>query len=217
MVGPEPAPLYSGRLGSGVEAWMPYLLFAAFIVVPLAELALLVKLGQWLGIWWTLALIVVTAFAGMAVLQRQGFQVMQRALDAVSAGRPPIGAVVDGAFLMLAGLMLIAPGLITDTVGLLLLVPWIRHRVAAWSVRRTLRAGKVQVEVFAERRRAAEASAAGGGHDATDPGVWKQRPGDEPDSSGPIIDGEFERLDERSVDPNRARRGNGDARPSGKV
>ncbi len=73
---------------------MPILLIALFIVFPIVEIAVLVKFGQAYGFWLTLAVILSTAVAGTAVMYQQGFQVMNRAMEALSAGRPPIGPVV---------------------------------------------------------------------------------------------------------------------------
>ena len=147
-------------------------------------------------------MIVGTAILGVSVLQRQGFAVMMRAMEAMKNGKPPIGPVVDGAFFMLAGLLLIAPGIITDAVGLTLLVPPLRHRFAAWSVRKALKAGKVHVDVFSQssKRRATnpdtgQYSASGSSQTYSDPQAHP--------TEGPVIDGEFERLDERTVEPNR--------------
>lgn len=182
---------------------MQYGLFALFVVIPLVEIALLAKVGAWLGFWWMLALIVGTAMAGVALLQTQGFHVMRRSLEALNSGKPPIGPVVDGAFLMLAGILLITPGVLADTAGLLLLIPGVRHTVAAWSVRRALRMGKVHVDVFTQRQAGRQGTSAGA--DSANK-HWHKPAGPRPDaapSDGPIIEGEFERLDERTVDPNR--------------
>jgi UPF0716 protein FxsA len=180
---------------------MRTILFAAFLALPLLEIGVLIYLGQHIGFWWTLALIVSTAAIGVSVLNRQGFTVMIRAMEAMNNGKPPIGPVVDGAFVMLAGLLLIAPGLITDTMGALLLLPPLRHRFAAWSVRQALRAGRVHVDVFTQtaRRQAGATSEQGhatGGRMSPDAHV----------ADGPVIDGEFERVDEETVDLNRRTR-----------
>lgn len=163
-------------------------LFIAFAAVPLLEIALLVKLGQWIGFWPTMAVIVTTALVGTFVLHRQGFAVMERTMAAVSAGKPPIAPVLDGGFLLLAGFMLIMPGLITDSIGLIMLIPWVRHRIAAGLVRRVLRSPAFK--------------AAAASHPPHGPTTNGARP---PPDAGPVIEGEFERLDERFVDRKRSR------------
>jgi UPF0716 protein FxsA len=121
-------------------------------------------------------------------------------MAALSAGRPPIGPVVDGAFIMLAGVLLITPGIISDVMGGLLLVPWVRHRVAAWGVRRALKAGRAQVDIFASRRTSGPSPERGQtGFDRAGAPPHANDAGD-----GPIIEGDFERLDERPLDSRRA-------------
>lgn len=187
---------------------MPILLVALFIVFPIVEIAVLVQFGQAFGFWWTLLLIVSTAFVGGAVMNLQGFQVMNRAMESLNAGRAPIGPVVDGAFIMLAGVLLITPGVISDALGALLLVPWIRHRVAAWSVRQALKAGRVHMEVFTAQRTAKAAEGSGAANSGPRP------PPPQTDvADGPIIEGDFERIDERPLDGRRGGEAGGRAPP----
>lgn len=187
---------------------MPILLIALFIVFPIVEIAVLVQFGRAFGFWWTMALILVTAISGTAVMQHQGFQVMNRAMESLSAGRPPIGPVVDGAFIMLAGVLLITPGIISDVTGALLLVPWIRHRVAAWSVRQVLKSGRVNVDVFARRTTTSGETRDPGGFDRTGAAPHAADAGD-----GPIIEGDFERLDERPLEGRRSGEAGGRSAP----
>ena len=81
------------------------------IVVPVLELALLVKTGQVIGVWPTLALVVTAAFTGHSIISRQSFTVLRQTLEAMSEGRPPVAQVLDGLFLMLAGALFLTPGL----------------------------------------------------------------------------------------------------------
>jgi len=150
------------------------------IVLPVAELAVLIKTGQLIGVWTTVAFVIGMALVGMLILSQQSYTVFRRTLEAMSEGRPPVGPVLDGLFLMLAGTLLLMPGLISDVVALVLLVPPIRRIIAAWSMRRILQSPHVRVS----------------GDDAD----WQpeQRPPRAPGEagSGPVIEGEFERLDE---------------------
>ena len=75
----------------------------AFIALPMLELALLIKTGQAIGFWATLGLLVGAAVLGGAIMSRQGISVVRRTQEAVAQGRPPVGPVLDGAFLLLAG------------------------------------------------------------------------------------------------------------------
>jgi UPF0716 protein FxsA len=172
---------------------MRIVVFLVLAAIPILEIALLVKLGQWIGVFPTILLVLGTAMLGTYVLHRQGFKVLARVMDSINAGKTPVGPAVDGAFLMTAGGLLIAPGVITDIIGLLLLIPPLRHRIAAWSVRRFLRSTVVRSETFSRATHKARAdqnqSWPGGQH------------GEHQAENGPVIDGEFERIDERTIDP----------------
>ena len=101
----------------------------AFIVVTAAEIALLVKVGALLGGWATFGLVILTGIVGAALARHQGAAVLRRLRDSVAGGDPTI-ALVDGALVLAAGVTLLSPGFLTDTTGLLLLVPFIRAPVA---------------------------------------------------------------------------------------
>src|SRR5262249_35992693 len=98
-------------------------LLFVFLALPLLELALMIKVGQWIGFWDTVLLLAAMALAGGLILREQGLAALTRALAAVRDGRPPIEPVVDSMFLMLAGMLLLVPGFLTDIAGLLLLIP----------------------------------------------------------------------------------------------
>ena len=93
------------------------------------------------------------AVLGGAIMSRQGLSVARRTQEAVAQGRPPVGPVLDGAFLLLAGALLISPGFITDVMALALLIPAVRRKVARWCVRRLVERAHVQVKVYEARSR----------------------------------------------------------------
>ena len=100
-----------------------YQLFAVLVLVPLAELALLLWIGH-LTDWKVSLLIVIgTGLIGSFLARSQGMQVMRRVHGEISEGRMPADALLDGLLILAAGLLLLTPGLITDLAGLLLLVP----------------------------------------------------------------------------------------------
>ncbi|MFM1813719.1 MAG: hypothetical protein RLZ98_414 [Pseudomonadota bacterium] len=165
-------------------------LLLLFVAIPLIELALLIKVGQTIGLWPTIAIVIGTAIAGSMVLHRQGWQVMQRAMEASARGQPPIEPVIDGSFLLVAGGLLLAPGLITDAVGLALLVPGVRRWVARAIFRMIISRADVRVDI-----RTGHAGA--GERDSND---------ERRSRSGPIIEGEYETLDEPKEGPDRDRR-----------
>lgn len=100
-----------------------------FFTVPLAELAILVWVGRRVGLAPTVALVVLTGIAGAALARRQGLATLGRFRAALDAGRLPHHELVDGVLILVAGAMLLAPGLLTDLAGLLFLVPPVRRLV----------------------------------------------------------------------------------------
>lgn len=107
---------------------MPLRLVLCFTLVPMAELALLMKLGSLLGLWPTLALVLGTGFAGAWLARRQGLKVVARIQESLARGGIPADELLDGGLLLVAGIALVTPGLLTDLAGLALLVPWTRNR-----------------------------------------------------------------------------------------
>ena len=100
-----------------------------FVTVPLAELALLVWVGRQVGLLPTVVLVVVTGIAGAALARWQGLATLARFRAALDAGQLPHRELVDGVLILVAGAVLLTPGLLTDLAGFLLLVPPVRRRV----------------------------------------------------------------------------------------
>jgi UPF0716 protein FxsA len=98
-------------------------LLLLFTLVPLVELYLLIEIGGAIGVAPTIAIVIVTGVIGAALARWQGLGVLRRLQDDLSAGRPPTDALIDGLLIFVAGAVLLTPGLITDALGLLLLVP----------------------------------------------------------------------------------------------
>jgi UPF0716 protein FxsA len=108
---------------------MPLLLL--FLLVPILELWLLIRIGGLIGAWPTVAWVIGAAMVGTFLVRIQGFAVLQRARAAMAAGEFPATSLLDGLFLLLAGLLLILPGFLTDIIGLLLFVPPFRRWLGA--------------------------------------------------------------------------------------
>lgn len=106
-------------------------LLALFICVPLIELMLLIQIGEWIGLWPTIALVVVTGFLGASLARQQGFKVWTRIQTELNAGRMPAADVLDGLLILIGGIVLLTPGLLTDLCGFALMVPGVRRRVRA--------------------------------------------------------------------------------------
>ena len=99
------------------------LLVLLFIVVPIAELAIIIQVGQAIGVWWTIALLVADSVLGSLLMRAQGRQAWRRFTDALQAGRPPAREVVDGMLVLAGGALLLTPGFMSDLLGLSLLLP----------------------------------------------------------------------------------------------
>jgi len=115
---------------------MRFLLILLFIVVPIAELAVLIQIGQAIGVWWTIALLVADAVIGSMLARSQGRTTWRRFNEAIREGRVPAREVMDGALVVFGGALLLAPGFITDILGVFLLLPPTRAFVRALLVRR---------------------------------------------------------------------------------
>ena len=101
---------------------MRFLLLAAFVAVPVVEIAAFIGIGGRIGLWPTIGLVVVTAFAGLALLRIQGLAV----LDRLRLSRAPAVELFEGLCLLIAAVLLLVPGFVTDAVGFLLLIPRVR-------------------------------------------------------------------------------------------
>lgn len=101
-------------------------LFLLFTLVPLLELWLLFRLSGVFGFWTTIAVVLLTGMAGAALAKWQGWQTMSRIQSDLQAGKMPAQALGDGVLILVAGVLLITPGVLTDAVGLSLLLPPVR-------------------------------------------------------------------------------------------
>jgi UPF0716 protein FxsA len=136
---------------------MPILLFAVFIVVPIVELAVILQVGQLIGVWPTIALLVVVSVLGTWLVRREGMRAWNAFRMALAHSRLPTNEVVDGALVLFGGALLLTPGFVTDLLGLSLVFPptrrlinrAIRNRVA----RRLTRGGRhLEAQVIDVRR-----------------------------------------------------------------
>jgi len=117
-------------------------LLLLFTVVPLVELFLLVKLGTVIGIGATVLIVISTGVLGAWLARRQGLGVLRRLSEDINEGRMPANTLIDGLLILVAGAMLLTPGLITDALGFFLLVPYgrtvVRRIVAARFEKKTV-------------------------------------------------------------------------------
>lgn len=119
---------------------MPLILFALFLAVPLIEIALFIVIGDKIGLWPTLGLVVLTAAIGTALIRLQSLAVIRQAREKADRGEPPIAEMGHGVGLILAGALLITPGFFTDALGAALLVPafrrWLGTVIASYAASR---------------------------------------------------------------------------------
>ena len=109
-------------------------LLALFILLPIVELAILIEVGQLIGLWPTLGIVIATGFLGAALARRQGLRTWLAIQSDLRQGLVPAGALVDGLLILIGGIVLLTPGILTDLFGFALLVPTTRN-----GLKRTLR------------------------------------------------------------------------------
>ena len=114
-------------------------LLCIFIVLPLAELYILLKVGALIGTLPTLALILLTGLAGAHLTRSQGFAVVHRLRQELAEGRLPGETLIDGGMILAGGVLLLTPGLLTDLLGFLLLTPLTRPLLRRFIVARLQR------------------------------------------------------------------------------
>jgi UPF0716 protein FxsA len=98
----------------------------AFVGVPLLEIYVLIQVGQVIGPWWTILLLVVASVLGTWLIRREGGRAWRALSEALQTGRMPARELADGALILIGGTLMLAPGFITDGVGVLLILPFTR-------------------------------------------------------------------------------------------
>ncbi|MDN5568448.1 MAG: FxsA family protein [Paracoccus sp. (in: a-proteobacteria)] len=104
-------------------------LFWLFLLVPIIEIALFIQVGGLIGLWPTLAIVVLTAIIGTSLMRSQGAQAWQEIQRSFGEMRDPTRPLAHGMMILMAGMLLLTPGFFTDTLGMLLLIPKIRDGV----------------------------------------------------------------------------------------
>ena len=159
------------------------ILFLLFILVPIIEIALLIKVGGFLGLWPTLAIVVGTAVLGTWLLRRQGLDTMARARTRLDIGQLPAIQMIEGLILLVGGVLLLTPGFMTDAFGFACLIPPSRKWIAARLGERVTVAGLGGVGPF-------------GGVPGSGPQSSKGPDGGRVRSSdGDVIDGEWKEVE----------------------
>jgi UPF0716 protein FxsA len=118
---------------------MAVLLFLVFVIVPVLEIWLLIEVGQVIGAWWTVALLLADAALGTWLVRREGRRTWRALRDTVNGGRLPDRELADAGLVLVGGTLLVTPGFLTDIVGFFLVLPFTRpvaRRLLAWFVAR---------------------------------------------------------------------------------
>ena len=105
------------------------LLFIFFIIIPIIEITVLMQVGAVLGVWPTIAIVILTAWLGAKYVRQQGIATLNSVQTKMAQGQMPSDEIVTGLMLLVAGVLLVTPGFVTDFLGLSLLIPGVRHAI----------------------------------------------------------------------------------------
>lgn len=103
-----------------------WLLLTLFIVVPLVEIYVIIQVGQAIGPWWTIALLVADSVFGTWLIRHEGSRAWRALRTALDSGRMPARELADGALILIGGTLMLAPGFVTDAFGILMILPFTR-------------------------------------------------------------------------------------------
>ena len=127
---------------------MVFRLFLLFTAVPLLELMILIELGRTMGLSATIGIVLLTGAIGAWAARAQGFYVLGQIQSELNTGQLPAEQLVDGAMVLVGGVLLITPGLLTDSVGFALMVPAVRRVIREMLMRKfqgMIKDGRVQI------------------------------------------------------------------------
>jgi len=148
---------------------MPLVILALLIGIPVIEIYLFIQVGGWIGVWPTIAIVILTAFIGTSMLRQQGLATLARAQAEINQDRLPVREIFNGFCVLVGGVMLLTPGFLTDALGFALLIPPLRAIMGRF------------IWKLLERSRGVHFSVYGTGSGPSD--------GSGPDG-GPVIDGD---------------------------
>ncbi|PMO70290.1 FxsA family protein [Vibrio splendidus] len=163
------------------------ILLLLFIFVPIIEIGLFIQVGGFLGLWPTIALVLITAFVGASLVRSQGIQTLMSVQGRLQQGEMPAQQILEGVMLAVAGVLLLTPGFMTDVLGMLVLLPAPRAMIA-----------KKMMEKMVV------SNMSGGFHAGGQAGFGQSPFGQDPFNSGPsdqskdgnTFEGEFEKKDD---------------------
>lgn len=126
-------------------------LFAAFVIIPVLEIYVIIKVGSYIGAGWTVFLVVATAFIGAYLAKMQGAHTMMKMRSNMQQGIPPTNDILDAFLIFAAGLVFLTPGFLTDILGVLVLLPVTRQPIKFWLLKKIdqwMRQGNVHIRRF---------------------------------------------------------------------
>ena len=107
-------------------------LLLAFTIIPIIEIYLLIEIGSIFGVLTAIVLVILTGFLGAFMARMQGLQTLFRIQESLREGRMPSGELLDALLIVIAGVVLLTPGFLTDSAGFLLLIPTTRNPIKSW-------------------------------------------------------------------------------------
>lgn len=168
-------------------------IFVLFTIVALAEVMLFIKIGEWIGLFWTIVSVFATAGLGVSLLRIQGFDTLRRLQDRTAQGQIPAVELVEGVMLLIAGALLLTPGFLTDGIGFLFLAKPSRRLIAGLLVKSSVAQG-VNWTVSGFGSRTGWSNSPFDDHPSETPEDPFAKPGAPHHEHKPqVIDGEFER------------------------
>ncbi len=126
-------------------------LFAAFVIIPILEIYIIIKIGSYIGAGWTIFLVIGTAFLGAYLAKMQGAHTMMKMRANMQQGIPPTNDILDAFLIFAAGLVFLTPGFLTDLLGVLVLLPITRQPIKFWLLKKIdqwMRQGNVHIQRF---------------------------------------------------------------------
>ena len=105
---------------------LTWALFVAFVVVPILEIYVLIQVGQVIGAWWTVLLLVLDSLLGSWLIKREGSRAWLGLRVALETGRMPARELADAALILIGGTLMLSPGFVTDVFGIVLILPFTR-------------------------------------------------------------------------------------------
>ncbi|WP_394249149.1 FxsA family protein [Vibrio profundi] len=164
------------------------ILLLLFIFVPIIEIGLFIQVGGFLGLWPTIALVLVTAFVGASLVRSQGIQTLMSVQGRLQQGELPAQQILEGVMLAVAGVLLLTPGFMTDALGMLVLLPAPRAIIAK----------KLMEKMVVKNMSGAGGFQAGFGHSPFEQDPFHRDPFSQSKDNN-TFEGEFERKNDDDV------------------